>query len=72
MILPLWNSELLSLLNHIFEDLKEAWATLLQVEFDHVDSEINPALINAISPNEIVVCEALHINLKRAKVISVL
>ena len=49
------------LLKIIFEDYKEAWALVMDVEFDYLDSEVNPAMANIVSPTEVVVINSFHI-----------
>jgi len=45
------------LLKQTFADLVEAWAPVLPVEFEYMNSEVNPHFANIISPREyIVVC----------------
>ncbi|WP_421866713.1 flagellar motor switch protein FliM [Motiliproteus sp.] len=51
------------LLSQIFVDLREAWAPVLKVEFDYVNSEVNPAMANIVSPSEVVVVSTFHIEL---------
>uniref|UniRef100_UPI0030CA3B77 flagellar motor switch protein FliM n=1 Tax=Pseudoalteromonas nigrifaciens TaxID=28109 RepID=UPI0030CA3B77 len=36
------------LLKIIFEDYKEAWAPVMDVEFEYLDSEVNPAMANIV------------------------
>jgi flagellar motor switch protein FliM len=50
-------------LKQIFVDLKEAWANVLPVEFEYVNSEVNPSLANIVSPSEVVVVSSFHIEL---------
>ncbi|MDQ3206448.1 MAG: flagellar motor switch protein FliM [Pseudomonadota bacterium] len=45
------------LLKQTFADLTEAWAPVMPVEFEYINSEVNPHFANIISPREyIVVC----------------
>ncbi|MDX1490435.1 MAG: flagellar motor switch protein FliM [Pseudohongiellaceae bacterium] len=50
-------------LNQSFEDLGEAWRNVYKLEFDHIRSEVNPALANIVSPSEVVVISTFHIEL---------
>lgn len=50
-------------LKQVFIDLKEAWANVLPVEFEYVNSEVNPSLANIVSPSEVVVVNSFHIEL---------
>ncbi|MCF1426703.1 MAG: flagellar motor switch protein FliM [Shewanella sp.] len=49
------------LLKVIFEDYKNAWAPVMDAEFEYLDSEVNPAMANIVSPSEVVVICSFHI-----------
>ena len=51
------------MLEQAFVDLKEAWAPVLPVEFEYLDSEVNPALASIVSPSEVVVVCSFTIEL---------
>lgn len=51
------------LLKLVFEDYKEAWAPVMDVEFEYLDSEVNPTMANIVSPTEVVVVSSFHIEL---------
>ena len=51
------------LLKLVFEDYKEAWAPVMDVEFEYLDSEVNPAMANIVSPTEVIVVSSFHIEL---------
>lgn len=46
-----------------FKDLKEAWGPVLDVEFEYINSEVNPQFANIVSPTEVVVVNTFHIEL---------
>ena len=50
-------------LDQAFIDLQEAWHAILDVEFEYMNSEVNPALANIVSPSEVVVISTFHIEL---------
>lgn len=50
-------------LDQAFVDLKEAWQAVHDVQFEYVNSEVNPALANIVSPSEVVVVSTFHIEL---------
>lgn len=50
-------------LNQVFIDLGEAWRNVFKLDFDHIRSEVNPALANIVSPSEVVVISTFHIEL---------
>ena len=51
------------LLKIIFEDYHDAWAPVMDAEFEYVDSEVNPAMANIVSPTEVIVVNSFHIEL---------
>ena len=45
------------LLKQTFADLREAWAPVMDVDFEYINSEINPHFANIVTPREyVVVC----------------
>ena len=50
-------------LEQAFVDLKEAWQAVKDVQFEYVNSEVNPALANIVSPSEVVVVSTFHVEL---------
>ena len=50
-------------LEQAFVDLREAWQAVKDVQFEYVNSEVNPALANIVSPSEVVVVSTFHIEL---------
>ena len=51
------------LLDLVFKDMKEAWAPVLNVEFEYLNSEVNPQFANIVSPTEVIVVSTIHIEL---------
>ncbi|MEJ6655583.1 MAG: flagellar motor switch protein FliM, partial [Pseudomonas sp.] len=51
-------------LEQSFADLREAWQAVKDVQFEYVNSEVNPALANIVSPSEVVVVSTFHIELE--------
>lgn len=51
------------LLRIIFEDYKDAWTPVMNVDFEYLDSEVNPAMANIVSPTEVIVVNSFHIEL---------
>ncbi len=49
------------LLKIVFEDYKEAWAPVMGVEFEYLDSEVNPSMANIVSPTEVIVVSSFHV-----------
>lgn len=52
------------LLKQTFADLTEAWAPVLPVEFEYVNSEVNPHFANIISPREYIAVSRFHVELE--------
>ncbi len=44
-------------------DLAEAWSQVRPVQIEYVQSEINPAFANIVSPSEVVVVTCVHVEL---------
>ncbi len=51
------------LLDQAFVDLREAWSPVMKVEFEYMDSEVNPALATIVSPSEVVCVCSFNIEL---------
>ncbi|GHA90223.1 flagellar motor switch protein FliM [Lysobacter bugurensis] len=52
------------LLKQTFTDLAEAWAPLMPVEFEYLNSEINPHFANVVGPREYIVVCRFHVELE--------
>jgi flagellar motor switch protein FliM len=52
-----------NLLKQAFVDLKQAWAPVLEVEYEYQSSEVNPQFANIVSPTEVVVVSRFHVEL---------
>ncbi|MGS2717545.1 flagellar motor switch protein FliM [Eionea flava] len=50
-------------LEQAFIDMKEAWRAVIPIEFEHVNSEVNPSMANIVSPSEVVVVSSFHVEL---------
>ncbi|WP_317931691.1 flagellar motor switch protein FliM [Halioxenophilus sp. WMMB6] len=50
-------------LQQAFVDLTEAWKAVLPLEFEFINSEVNPSMANIVSPSEVVVVSTFHIEL---------
>jgi flagellar motor switch protein FliM len=50
-------------LNQGFIDLAEAWKAIMPIQFEFVNSEVNPSLANIVSPSEVVVVSTFHVEL---------
>jgi flagellar motor switch protein FliM len=51
------------LIRQAFSDLREAWAPVMALEFEHLQSEVNPHFANIVAPSEIVVVSKFRIEL---------
>ncbi len=46
-----------------FADMQEAWSHVAQIEVEYIQSELNPAFANIVSPSEVVVVTSFHVEL---------
>ncbi|MBI5462684.1 MAG: flagellar motor switch protein FliM [Gammaproteobacteria bacterium] len=52
------------ILHQAFDDLVQAWRPVLPVNFEYINSEVNPQFANIVSPTEVVVVSTFHIELE--------
>ena len=52
------------LLRQTFADFTEAWAPVMNLEFEYMNSEVNPHFANIISPREYIVVCRFHVELE--------
>lgn len=52
------------LIRQAFSDLQEAWSPVMPLEFEYINSEVNPHFANIVSPSEIVVVSKFNIELE--------
>ncbi|NZA27891.1 flagellar motor switch protein FliM [Luteimonas sp. SJ-92] len=52
------------MLKQTFADLAEAWAPVLDVQFEYINSEVNPHFANIVTPREYVVVSRFHVELE--------
>ncbi len=52
------------MLQKAFENMKDAWAPVIDVDFEFQNSEVNPHFANIVSPTEVVVISTFHIELE--------
>lgn len=52
------------ILKGVFVDLKEAWAPIMNIDFEFMNSEVNPQFANIVSPTEVVVVTIFHVELE--------
>lgn len=52
------------MLSRVFADMQEAWSPVMRLDFEHVQSEVNPHFANIVSPSEIVVASKFKIELE--------
>lgn len=50
-------------LDQAFVDLREAWKAVKPIEFEYINSEVNPSMANIVSPSEVVVVSTFHVEL---------
>ena len=61
---PSENRVIQMLLRQVFTDLREAWAPVLDLDFEFLQSEVNPHFANIVSPSDIVVVSRFKIDLE--------
>ncbi|MEJ2059517.1 MAG: flagellar motor switch protein FliM [Gammaproteobacteria bacterium] len=47
-----------------FADMQKAWAPVMPLEFEYLNSEVNPQFANIVSPTEVVVVSSFHVELE--------
>lgn len=47
-----------------FHDLRDAWAPVMDVDFQYMSREVNPQFANIVSPTEVVVISTIHVELE--------
>lgn len=52
------------MLKQTFADMAEAWAPVLDIECEYINSEINPHFANIVTPREYVVVSRFHVELE--------
>ncbi len=52
------------IIDMLFKDLKEAWKPVMELNFEYVNSEVNPRFANIIGPAEIIVISTIHVELE--------
>jgi flagellar motor switch protein FliM len=60
---PTENRVVQMVLQQVFVDMKEAWNAVFKVDFEYINSEVNPSMANIVSPSEVVVISTFHIEL---------
>ncbi|MGB1239765.1 MAG: flagellar motor switch protein FliM, partial [Pseudomonadales bacterium] len=58
---PTENRLVFKLLEFFFRDLKDAWATVLDLDFKRIGHEVNPGMANMISANDVVVVNTFQV-----------
>jgi flagellar motor switch protein FliM len=61
---PTENRVIQLLLRQAFADLTEAWSAVMGLEFEYLNSEVNPHFANIVAPTEIVVVSKFKIELE--------
>ncbi len=52
-----------NVLELIFKDYKKAWDPVINLDFEHSSSEVNPHFANIVSPSEVVVISTINVEL---------
>jgi len=51
------------ILNQIFVDMKEAWKTVMKINFEYVGTKDNPSMVRVLSSSEIVVLSSFDVKI---------
>lgn len=51
-------------LRQLFADLEEAWRPVLDIKFELIGSEVNPAMANIVNPTEVVIVSTFQVDLE--------
>ncbi len=51
-------------LQQLFSDLEDAWRPIIDLQFDYIGSEVNPAMANVVNPTEVVVVSTFQVDLE--------
>lgn len=51
------------MLEQVFKDFKEAWSPVINLDFEYINSEVNPQFANIVSPTEVVVVTTFNVEL---------
>jgi flagellar motor switch protein FliM len=60
---PTENRVVQMVLEQVFVDMEEAWSAVFKLNFEYMNSEVNPAMANIVSPSEVIVVSTFHIEL---------
>lgn len=53
----------MNVLEQIFEDMQEAWKPVMDIEYQYLNSEVNPQFANVVSPSEVMIISNFHVDL---------
>src|SRR5690606_39359452 len=48
----------------IFKEMKESWGSIMSVDFEYKNTEVNPAMANFVSGSDIVVSSQFNVELE--------
>jgi flagellar motor switch protein FliM len=51
-------------LSFVFEDMQDAWSPVSRLEFEYLNSEVNPQFANIATPTEVVVISTFQVELE--------
>jgi len=61
---PTENRVVQLLLERLFEDLSKSWEPVMNLDFNYLNSEVNPQFVNIVSPTEVVVVQKFKMELE--------
>jgi len=52
------------ILNQVFVDMKEAWKTVMDIDFEYMGTEANPSMVKVVSSSEVVVLSTFEVKME--------
>ncbi len=53
----------MNVLDQIFIDMGEAWKPVMEIDYQYINSEVNPQFANVVSPSEVMIISNFHVDL---------
>ncbi len=61
---PTENRVIQMMLSQVYKDLRKSWEPVINLDFEFINSEVNPQFANIVSPTEVVVVSSFRIDLE--------
>ena len=53
----------MNVLEEIFNDMQKAWKPVMDIDYQYLNSEVNPQFANVVSPSEVMIVSNFHVDL---------